>query len=526
MADEVVKTPYSTAMPYVSASLPDWVDPYDAQRLASYDLYDDMYRNSDQSYALMLRDKDETPIYIPMAKKIINTMARYVGRGWNFSVSSETGTSEQQAAAKDAFGRLFRRERLLSKFASGKKEWLRRGDWVWLITADPEKPEGRRISVTGVDPRTYFPIVSDLDPTRILGVRIIEEYDLEDDEKGVKVQRWLKPSHPEHPNHNEELGENSDELGEEFIAYDSMIYELEDWDDPAKRKRVEVLSDIVPIDGIHNLPVYNIRNNEVSSSVFGTSDLSGIESLISGVNQAISDEDEALSIAGLGMYTTDSGAPIDDNDNPVPWYLGPGQVIEVGDGKKFSRIDGISSVEPIQTHVGYLERNANSTLGVNDVAMGETEGSVQISGVALAIKMQPLFDAADEKDKAISDVMNQLFFDLREWFVVYEGIDLGSEEDEDGGVQIVSSVDKSDRLPFDREARWNELLQGLAAKIFTVSFVISELQEKFGYVFPAEMLEELTKNAELEASQTAALLQDPFASRASDELNTGADDDE
>jgi hypothetical protein len=513
MAEGVVKTPYSTAMPYVSGSLPDWLDPFDAQRIASYDLYDEMFRNSDQSYALMLRDADDIPIYIPIAKKIINTLARYVGRGWNFSVSTESGEASAQEEAKAAFSKLFRRERMLSKFTSGKKEWLRRGDWVWMITADPDKPEGKRISVSCVDPRTYFPIISNLDASRTLGVRLIEQIE-EGDDTFVKVQRWLKPSHPEHPNFVDANGDGEGEIDETTeIAYDRTVFELEDWDDPEKRETVRSEVPLEPLPGIHNLPIYNLRNNEETDSPFGSSDLSGIESIISGVNQAISDEDEALAIAGLGMYVTDSGAPVDAADNPVPWQFGPRQVVEIAEGATFVRVEGIDDVQPIQDHVKYLERNANATLGVNDVALGETEGSVQISGIALSIKMQPLFDAADEKDQVIEDVMNQMFHDLREWFAVYEGIDMGSDEDEDGGVQILSVTNKSDRLPFDREGRWKELMEGVDAGIFTPAFVLDQLRDHFGYEFPAEMLADVEKAAETKAAQA-----DAFAARAGAEV--------
>lgn len=525
MADEVLSTPYSTSLPYTTGKLPDWVDEYNGQRLAAYTLYDDLYYNAPGTYRLLLRGSDDAPVYIPTAKRLINTMARYVGRNWGFSVlpaldpttgatpvpaegeDGETPVGADEILAMSTFSDLFVREAMLSKFESGNRECLRRGDWIWYISADPDKPEGRRISVEVIDPSTYFPLTSDANVNRLTGAMIVEEYVLDDETTiVVKVQRWLKPTHPEHPGYVADGPTAATE-----IAYDCVAYEPDGWDDPDERKQVSVPwavpLDIIP--GIEALPLYHIRNAHDNGDPFGRSELSGIESLFIAINQAATDEDLALAMAGLGMYETDSGAPVDSSGNPTDWILGPNRVVEVGQGKHFNRIEGVSSVEPSQTHIKYLEEGAYGASGINDIALG-SRGSVTESGVALAIRMQPLFDEADSRDKEINAVLSQMFHDLKQWFLVYESINLGE-------VRIISTTDGRDRLPFDRKARWEELVTGYEANIFPLSFVHKVLTEELGYdLSPADL------TAALAAKADGAAAADPFGVRAAAELS-GAD---
>jgi hypothetical protein len=508
MAETTVVTPYASAMPWISAELVGWTDEYDAQRLASYDLYDDLYNNASAGYTKMSRGTQDKPIYVPTAKRIINTLARYVGKGWGYVVqgnetlegdpnAQEAATPEQIALARATMGALFRRERILSKFASGKKEWLRRGDWVWYISADPEKAPGRRLTVRCVDPRMYFPIVDEEDPSRISGAQLIEEVLLDDGESfGMKVQRWIKPNHPEHPDFDQAESEEAPP-----IYRDIIIYDVEDFADEEKRKTLQTVLPLEALDGITSLPLYHLVNNEETDNPFGSSDLRGLESIVAGINQSISDEDLALAMSGLGMYVTNAAPP-----EGGAWILGPQMVQQTANDEKFERLEGITSVTPFQDHVGYLGDQALSANGISDVAMGTVDGATQVSGLALAIRLQPILDAAEEKDDQLNSIMTQMFYDLKSWFLAYEEIDLGP-------VDIISVVSEGERLPFDREARWKELMEGLLAKVFTIDFVVQELSDKFGYEFPAEMLGQLKAAAGAEESE------DPYADRINAENN-------
>lgn len=508
MAEVTVTTPYASAIPFIATELPGWVDEYNAQRLASYDLYDDLYANVPDTNIALLRGSDEKPIFVPTGKRLINTLSRYVGKGWGYVIDPALGSANEQEALKAALSALWRRERILSQFASGKREWLRRGDWVWYISANELKPEGRRITIRTIDPRTYFPIADDEDLDRLTGAEIVEEV-MVGEVPAVKVQTWLKPQHPDSLNFSEAGTYN----GDEPITYFSYTYDMEGWNDPDKRKSLATNTEPTLLEGITTLPLYHIKNQPTSGDPYGTSEFQGLESIIAGINQAISDEDLSLAIAGLGQFVTDSGAPVDATTKaPTNWQLGPASVTEVAQGRKFERLAGITSIAPVQEHVAYLEDHVYGNSGINDIALGK--GSIQLSGIAMAIKMQPLFDAADDRDLQINDVWTQIIYDLiTQWFPAFESLSFGE-------AMAYSDTDTGDRLPFDREARWKELVEGYTAGIFSLSFVHAQLVEHFGMDLSAQDL----KDALAEAASKAALA-DPYAERTAAELSEDGGDE-
>lgn len=511
MADTTVVTPYSTAVPFFLTAMPTWLDEYNAQRLASYDLYDDLFSNRpDQS--ILLRGSDDRPIYVPTAKRVINTLARYVGKDWGYEVhpgptkdpNADPDADPDVENARNAFSALFARENLVGAFSAGKREWLRRGDWCWFITADETKAAGSRLSVRCIDPRTYFPMNNDKnDVDRITGQQIVEETLLDDGKTiALKVQTYVKYTDPSHPSYG--IAQVPDEGLP--ILYKAEIMALKDWQDPIKAQTLQVITPETLIEGITALPVYHIRNNEETGNPFGVSDLAGLESIVAGINQTISDEDLALAMAGLGMYHTDSGAPVDpDTNEPTDWQLGPGQVVETAQGRKFDRINGVSSVDPSQKHLDYLEEQAYGTNGINDIALG-TRGAVTESGVALAIRMQPLFDEANLKDQAINGVLTQMLHDLQTmWFPTFEGLNFGD-------VLVVSGTSE-DRLPFDRAEFWNEMTTGLESGILPLSAVHRLINEKLGYDLTPEELKDA-----LDAAKAKTAVLDPFTARANAEI--------
>lgn len=523
---EVFQTPYSTAMPYTVGNRAQmaWTDEYNAQRLASYDLYDDMYHNDPARFRMMLRGSNEKPILVPTAGSIVRALARYVGRNWGFRVqepvadpgdTAETVTPEQIQLAQVTFGKLFARERLLSRYRAGISEWLRRGDWLWYVSADPLKAEGRRISVRTIDPRRYFPLNGDpTDLSRVTGQQLIEEI-VVGDKIALYVQTWLKFSDPGHPNFGAEESADSPFS----ITYEADVFDAKDFADPLKRQRL--ISPTHPaqpqmfIEGVSNLPIYHIKNNEETDDPFGRSDLAGLEPMIAGVNQAITDEDLSIAMMGLGMYWTDSGAPVDSTTGqPTNWILGPSRVVEVDEGSGFHKVDGIDDVSPFQDHVGYLREQAQGSMGLSDVSVGTGSGASAESGLALAIRFSPTFDTVRGKNDQSNGILTQMFHDLKEWFVAFEGIDLGP-------VDIVSMTEDDNLMPFDREGRWKELLEGIAAGIFTVSYAVKVAGEQFGYVFPEGYAEE----AEAAAAAAQAAL-DPFAGRIGEELAAGEPEDD
>lgn len=508
MPAPAVKTQYASGLPYFTTTAPGWVvSPLDAQRLQSYDLYDDLYDNSPDKVAAMLRGNDGKPILVPTAKRLVKTLGRYVGKGWGYVVSG--GPSEQQTLCKETMGAFFKRESILSQFTTGKAEYLRRGDWLWYVSADPEKPAGSRLSLRTIDPRTYFPITEDdEDLDRLTGARIVEEYLLSDGVTlALKVQTWYKSNHPEHEHYGEPQPESDDPRKAGWdIEYSVQIFDTMNWDNE-KRKLLSTPVEQTTLTGIKKLPIYHIKHDPDTGSPWGKSIYAGLESLMAGINQAITDEDMALALAGLGMYWTDSGAPVDpDTQEPQEdWELGPEMVVEVGVGRKFERLKGIDSVAPIQEHVKYLEESTYGMTGVNDIALGKSSAQPK-SGIALLLEMGPLMDAADDIDLQINDGMDHLLYDLQQyWFPEYEGLDFTQ-------VSLTSETDK-DRLPFDREGRWKELTDGYAANIFPLEYVHRKLKEEFGYDLTTKELKAALDQAAIKAAQA-----DPFGARTEDEL--------
>ncbi len=491
-------TQYSTVIP-LAGQLPGWVSAnLDKERLASYDVYDDMYHNNPDTYELMLRGIEDNPILVPTAKSVIKTMARYVGRGFGFTVTKRLGTGAQQLEAMEWYGEFFKREEVLSKFAIGRKELLRRGDLFWYLQADTTKPEGRRISLTTVDPRNIFKILKDNDPAQVVGYMMVE-HTMTGDKVTIKRQRWLKSGHEEHP------AFGAPDNGEAPIAHDIVVLEAEGWDSDAPKVVQKVLDIELLPDLITQFPIYHMRNDAETDNAFGSSELRGLERVIAAINQGASDEDIALAMAGLGLYKSSSGGPVgDDGTTESDWIIGPGRVME---DSTFERVNGLGSVQPSQDHLKYLETKIDSVAGITDVTRGEVTAQVAESGVALAIRMAPTVDMAEEKDIHIKDIFDHILYDLKSWFKAFEGKDFSA-------VEVITAF--GDKMPRNRDAEIKEILELVAAKILPIQYVHTLLQEKYGYKLPDDILTLLQNEA---TAANAAV--DPFGGGAAEV--TGAD---
>jgi hypothetical protein len=103
------------------------------------------------------------------------------------------------------------------------------------------------------------------------------------------------------------------------------------------------------------------------------------------------------------------------------------------------------------------------------------------------------------KDLAIQDVMNQMFFDLRFWLKIYEGVNLDN-------VDVMCAFGQ--KLPVNRKERMAELQDLYTNGIISAKFYRDTLVSEFGFVFPQGM------EAEIEAEAAAA---DPYADRLGEE---------
>lgn len=492
-------TPYSSVKPLMGP-LDQWLTAEDAERLAAYSIYEGIYRNVPQSFKLVQRGDEQNPIYLPSARTIIEAKNRYLAKGWNYAIVPGLGSDEERAALGFALETLFKREIIRTKFATQKRWGMVRGDSVWHVVADEEKPEMSRISVYEVDPASYFPIYDPWNPDKINGVHLVDPVDVGQGKTLIKRQTYRKT-----------------ETG--TISYELSWWKSGAWDDrdpslklekadavdiPEGEENDPVLEDLPP--RITSIPVYHIKNNRVTGQPFGTSDLAGFETIFAGINQTISDEDLTLAMQGLGLYWTNSGPPLDENDEETNWKFGPGWVLEIDEDSTFGRVAGVSTVEPMLAHIKHIEGAAREASGVPDIAVGRVDTQVAESGVALAFHMAPILAGNAEKEQEILGTMDHLLFDLvTMWLPEFEGLE--------SPARAICKVE--DPLPVNRKAVLEEITTMVREGLISIAYAQSLIQEKLGYDFPAEMLAAIvTEQAQLAEARSF----DPFASRAAYEI--------
>lgn len=495
-------TPYSSVKPLMGP-LDQWLTAEDAERLQAYAVYEGMYKNVPDVFKLVQRGDEQNPIYLPSARTIIEAKNRYLAKGWNYAIAPGLGSDQDRAALNFALETLFRREILRTKFGTQKRWGLVRGDQVWQIVADLDKPEGRRISVYEVDPASYFPIYDPWNPDKIMGVHLVDPVLNDGGKTVIKRQTYRK----------EDNG---------VISYELSWWESGAWDDRDDSIVLKKVAGKEIPTGEHNkpdfydlpaeitsLPVYHIKNNRVTGQPYGTSDLAGFETLISGINQTISDEDLTLAMQGLGLYWTNSGPPVDEEGEETNWKFGPGWVLEIDEDSTFGRVGGVNSVEPMLGHMAKLEGSMREAAGVPNIAIGNVDTQVAESGIALAFHMAPILSGNREKEDEILGVMDHMLFDLvTMWFPAFESLDTPA--------RAISQIE--DPLPTNRKAVLEEVTSMLSTDppLISVEYARVIIQEKLGYDFPAEMANAVVTEAQAIAEARAV---DPFASRVQHEID-------
>jgi hypothetical protein len=488
-------TPYSTGAEFFGAK-PTWIpDDLDIMRIQAYQTYEEMYWNVPDIFKVALRGTNNLPIYIPAARTIIDTTNRYLAPDFRvLTADATTGQSTTDAiAAGLAIRKFMRREKFNSKFNGYKRYGLIHGDAVWHLTADETKPVGTRLRLTAIDPGMYFPIVDEEDVDRILGCHLVEQITTND---GAKIRRLTYRKVPQSDGTNQ-------------ITVEDGIFAIDKWGGPEDTPET-IIQPATPLPPtITSLPVYHTKNFEEAGNPFGSSEIRGLERLISGMNQAVSDESLALALMGIGMYATDASQPIDPKTKAnVPWRLGPGRVVH-HDGTKWERIQGVGNLaESYGTHYYRLWEAIKQASSTPDIAIGSVEVSVAESGIALALQLGPMLAKASEKNDLILDTHNQMFWDIVQmWMPAYEETTFNNVDVE----CIVGSA-----VPVDREKRFAELNDMLDRGVIDTAYYRSEAK-KLGYIFPDNIGE--SADAEYEKRQA---MSDGFADRVDEEI--GADD--
>lgn len=500
---------YASAKPFYDKAKPSSGNlagsPEDQDRLRAYALYEDMYHNRPETFKVFLRGSDaDSGIYFPSAKKIIEAMNRFYCKDFNFVVPPGDGAAkETENTLIMHMGNLFRRENILSKFANQKRNGLIRGDVCWYLKADPAKPALSRISVLELSPANYFPIPDPNDAKRIIGCHIVDVvWDArEKDDKSKKVARrqtYLKSGVSFVPATNSYVEAPASTPG---VWYETTHWEIGKWDDRnMKKEDMEQVKDAALVDvammqlpaQITSLPVYHWKNGP-SDTLFGTSELSGIETLIAAINQSMTDEDLTLVLQGLGVYATDSKAPVDAMGKPTSWQMGPGIVVEHTAGTNFQRISGVSSVAPYQEHITAMQNAMQEGNGIPDIAAGKVDVTVAESGVSLALQLAPILASGKEKEGEILGVTDHMLYDLiTMWFPAYEQLTFE-------GASASSTV--GDPMPVNRDARIQEVMLLFTSSLITIAMAQAELA-KLGYNFQAgDDIRVLQEAAALSAAQ-------------------------
>lgn len=480
---------YASVRRYFATTKPIGVPEDDQNRLLAYETYENFYWNVPESYKLIARDSEVAPIHLPSARSMIEATHRFLAVDWDFLVDPAVGTPADREVITQYFRKLFKRERLYTKFASQKRWGLTRGDALWHITANPNKPQGQRISIHELHPGRYFPIFDKEDPDRLVGCHIVDEIENPNDDTKMCSRRQTY----------RKLDPNSDTVTSSLI-----LFELGKWDDRDKPEdvvQIKVIAPAAPLPPqITQLPVYHIKNY-AGAELWGSSQLRGIETVFGAVSQAVSDQDLALALQGLGVYWTDSGPPKLASGEDGPFVMGPGEVVEVAPGTSFGRVSGIAGSLPGIEHMNYLLDSAFEATGVAEVARGRADVQIAESGVSLAIQMGPLLAQNGEKESELLAVQDQLFFDLIQmWLPAYESLNVPD-------VDVTNIV--GDPMPKNREAEIAEVVQLIEAKLITREMAQVKLTE-LGYEFPEGALQQLEDEA-------AAALVDPFAQRMDNE---------
>lgn len=467
-----VFTQYSSVMPFVqSDEAINWVPESERERLQSYIKYDQMYWNETKAFELMRRGTEANPLILPNPKAIVDPTAHFLLKGLRL---------EAKGNAQKRLDDFCKRERFQSRFGVAKHTGVVKGDWLMHITADPDEEEEHKVSLTSVDPGSYFPVYDDDDLDKLIKVHLAYMFKDGDGKDAIKRLTYEKI----------ELD------GRKRISVYEAIFESEreKWMGEKPPLKRLINEDVLP-ESITTIPVYHFKNQDWQGQPFGSSELRGYERVLQSQNQTMTDEEIALALEGLGVYATDGGPPVDDDGNDIAWEISPARVMEVATGAYFKRVEGISSIAPMLEHAKYLNDNMHEAAGT--FRSGSIDVQVAESGISLAIRFIPTTAKLEHRDQDGVDTLQQMWYDWSFWEEEFEGSVKGGTEIE---------VKLGEKLPINREEVISELNNMHDRKIISGAYYRSQMNKLFGYTFPAddamdqEIVDEQTRWAEFKSN--------------------------
>lgn len=507
---------YDTAIDYTTDPtkfgklLGNLVSDDDKVRLKSYMVWEDMYSNRPENIRITLRsdddDEDSIEIYMPSAKKCIEAVNRFLAVGWKIAVDPTMEQDQDVAAIVGPFmDNLFKRERVKSKLAQMKRYMLIKGDALLHVRADPFKRPGSKICIDELKPEHYFPI-ENADGERI-GCHIV---DVIDNPRTSLLLRFHRGNEiVRRQTYRKEINERTG-LPTGRITSQLAYFEVGKWDDRwLIKKELNMIEELRPEyylpSAITHIPVYHWANNAPPGSTFGLSELSGVESIVTAINQSMSDEDLTLIMQGLGVYWTDASPPLNAAGEAVEWDISPRTVVQVASGGQFGRVSGITTVQPFGDHIKALDEAMQQALGVPDIAIGVVDSTIAESGISLQLKLGPLIAKNQEKELGLLDVADQFIYDLvNGWFVAYEDVYTV-------GASFINQFD--DAMPKNQSKDLTDLmtLWAQAPAVFPVAFLYEQLNTIMGWhLDPAGDFEQALADAMKIAEAQAGPQPDPI----------------
>lgn len=480
----------------------------DRVRLKAYQLYEDMYHNRSEHIKITMRSDDEEDsieIYVPSAKMCIEAIHRFLGKNLQVIPDPTIETPANAAIVAGVLGKLFERERMKSKFSQLTRYMLIKGDALLHVCGYPDKPAGRRVSIKELKPEHYFPIES-LVTGDIIGCHIVDI--IPNPRNSPATRSYTGQEVVRRQTYTKEFDEDMNATG--TIYSELALYEVGKWDDRVlpthELRKVEQLRDPYPLPPqINQLPVYKWSNVPPPGSSFGMSELAGVETVITAINQSMSDEDLTLIMQGLGVYWTDAAPPLNERGEEVEWEISPRSVVQVASGGQFGRVTGISTVQPFGDHIKALEESLMRALGVPDIAIGVVDVTIAESGIALQLKLGPLLAKNAEKEVDLQDITNQFLYDLVQgWLPAYEGVDTE-------GVLFVSKFDDPMPKNASKELADLTLLWGSAQSVLPVAWFYEQLNNIMGYhLDPMGDFEQALADAQRIAESQAPPMPEPL----------------
>lgn len=474
-------TQWSTVQPYAT-EMPNWIPEQDQLRIASYQTYESMYWNVEDIFELIRRDEDGPSLIVPKPMTVVDTTAYYLLK----DLSIDVVDSEANSSFATYLAKFFKREAFFSRFNTAKHSGVQKGDWLFHITGDPNKEKGKRVSLTTLDPAIYLPEYDLDDMETLMAVRLVSQWPDDEDETKINV-RVLRYWYPRLTDPGSD---------DRRVWREEHIWKIEDWHDMKRRELVKVVQEPAPLDSrISVIPVYHFKNRESDGYPFGNSELRGFERVFQGINQSVSDEELALALSGLGVYATDAGRPVNSLGVEEDWVAAPGAVWEVPGATMVKRLEGVTTVTPVQDHLKYLGQVLNEGSGTSDVALGQIDAQTAESGVALAIKFIPTLAKIESRDKSGLALLEQLMFDLRFWFWAYDGENFTNSE---------LNITIGEKLPLNRQKILEELNNMKDRDVISAKFYREVCETKLGYIFPKSIAEQIL--AEKKALAEAAIM--------------------